>query len=176
LLADEFDVGQLQTGPQAAVASLFGTTARIRRCRHPEQIDALDENALLAAETRIRECAPNVRFLELAYQAKLDIRLALGLRLHQPALSAHSHFTPLATMPGNNASVLGNHRLLDGHAHSGLASHSHGLATHKHFHEQDPGWLSFVLRSQDPQQPEVLKTALAKSPRPVPYCASRASS
>jgi cobalamin biosynthesis protein CobW len=38
-----------------------------------------------------------------------------------------------------------------------------GLATHKHFHEQDPGWLSFVLRSAAPQQLQVLKEALQQA-------------
>jgi cobalamin biosynthesis protein CobW len=110
-----------------------------------------------------------VRFLELAYQAKLDTRLALGLRLHQPALLAHNHrFTPVASMPGDNARLLSNHGIVDGHAHSGLASHSHGLATHKHFHEQDPGWLSFVLRSLEPQQPESLKKALTETAKSEP--------
>jgi cobalamin biosynthesis protein CobW len=169
LLADEFEGNQTQTSPQSAVANLFEQQLEYADVVVLNKIDALDENALLRAETRIRERAPNVRFLELAYQAKLDIRLALGLRLHQPTLSAHNHrFTPLASMPNANAGVLDNHRLVDGHAHSGLASHSHGLATHKHFHEQDPGWLSFVLRSQDPQQPDVLKNALTETAKATP--------
>ena len=74
----------------------------------------------------------------------------------------------IASMPGDNARLLSNHGIVDGHAHSGLASHSHGLATHKHFHEQDPGWLSFVLRSQEPQQPEALKTALTETAKAEP--------
>jgi cobalamin biosynthesis protein CobW len=171
LLADEFEGNQTQTSPQAAAANLFEQQLEYADVVVLNKIDALDEDALLSAETRIRECAPNVRFLELAYQAKLDIRLALalGLRLHQPALSAHNHrFTPLASMPNANTGVLDNHRLVDGHAYSGLASHNHGLATHKHFHEQDPGWLSFVLRSQDPQQPDVLKNALTETVKAAP--------
>jgi cobalamin biosynthesis protein CobW len=102
-----------------------------------------------------------VRFLELAYNAQLDIRLAIGLRLHQPTSSAHNHrFTPLATVPDSATPTLDNHAKLNGHAHSGLAGHFHGLTTHKHFHEQDPGWLSFVLRCQNPLQLETLKQAL----------------
>lgn len=82
---------------------------------------------------------------------------------------AHSHrFTPIASMPADNARLLSNHGPVDGHAHSGLASHNHGLATHKHFHEQDFGWLSFVLRSPDPQQPEALKTALTETAKAEP--------
>ncbi|MEQ1531013.1 MAG: GTP-binding protein [Methylococcales bacterium] len=169
LLADEFEGKQTQTSPQAAVATLFEQQLEYADVVVLNKIDSLDEDALLCAETRIRARAPNVRFLELAYQAKLDIRLALGLHLHQPTLSAHNHrFTPLASMLNVNTGVLDNQRLVDGHAHSGLASHSHGLATHKHFHEQDPGWLSFVLRSQDPQQPEALKTALTEVAKAEP--------
>lgn len=169
LLADEFDECQTTSSPQAAVATLFEQQLEYADVVVLNKIDALDEDDLLTAETRIRERAPKVRFLELAYQAKLDIRLALGLRLHQPTLLAHKHrFTPAASMPGVCARPLSNHRVIDGHAHSGLASHSHGLATHKHFHEQDPGWLSFVLRSQEPQQPEALKTALTKTARVEP--------
>ena len=169
LLADEFESNQTQSSPQAAVASLFEQQLEYADVVVLNKIDALDEDALLLAETRIRARAPNVRFLELAYQAKLDIRLALGLRLHQPTLAAQPHrFTPLAAMPNANTGVLDNQRLVDGHAHSGLANHSHGLATHKHFHEQDPGWLSFVLRSQDKQQPEALKTALTEVAKAEP--------
>lgn len=169
LLADEFDECQTTSSPEVAVATLFKQQLEYADVVVLNKIDALDEDDLLLAETRVRERAPNVRFLELAYQAKLDTRLALGLRLHQPTLLAHSHrFTSVASMPGECASLLSNHRLVDGHAHSGLASHSHGLATHKHFHEQDPGWLSFVLRSQDPQQPESLKTALTETAKAEP--------
>ena len=73
------------------------------------KIDALDEDALLLAEQRVRDRAPNVRFLELAYNAQLDIRLALGLRLHQPTFTAHSHrFTPM-TAPGSDTPTLASH-------------------------------------------------------------------
>ena len=95
------------------------------------KIDALDEAALLEAETRVRRRAPKVRFLELAWRAELDIRLALGLRLHQPTQTAHEHrYTPVAAMPGADARVLTDQQRLNGHAHSGLGRHSHGLATH----------------------------------------------
>ena len=167
LLADEFEL--TQSGPQAAVASLFEQQLEYADVVVLNKIDDLDDDALLAAETRIRARAPKVRFLELAYQAKLDSRLVLGLRLHQPTLSVHQHrFTPIASMPADNAPPLSNQDRVDGHAHSGLAQHSHGLTTHKHFHEQDPGWLSFVLRSPDPQQPETLKTALTETAKAEP--------
>ena len=167
LLADDFELAP--TDPQAAVAGLFKQQLEYADVVVLNKIDDLDDDALLAAETRVRARAPNVRFMELAYQAKLDSRLALGLRLHQPTLTAHAHrFTPITSMPNDNARPLSNQGLVDGHAHSGLAKHSHGLATHKHFHEQDPGWLSFVLRSSDPQQAETLKQALTETAKAEP--------
>ena len=112
--------------------------------------------------------------IELRPVRQLDIRLALGLRLHQPTRTEHTHvFTPLATMPGAQAAPLAGHSRLNGHAHSGLGAHSHGLATHKHFHEQDPGWLSFVLRSDAPQDEEQLKSALLEAARAEPILRSK---
>ena len=170
LLSDQFE--RDQNSPHAAVADsvamLFEQQLEYADVVVLNKIDALDENDLLLAETRVRERAPKVRFLELAYHAQLDIRLALGLRLHQPTLATHAHrFTPVA-MPGPDAALLVNQERLNGHAHSGLQGHSHGLATHKHFHEQDPGWLSFVLRSDEPQQAETLKTALIETAKAEP--------
>jgi cobalamin biosynthesis protein CobW len=69
--------------------------------------------------------------------------------------------------------VVANHARLNGHAHSGLGAHSHGLATHKHFHEQDPGWMSFTLRSQQSQQPEKLKAALIEAAKTEPLLRSK---
>jgi len=173
LLSDQFDCDLSADSPQAAVAdsvaTLFEQQLEYADVVVLNKIDTLNEDALLLAEQRVRDRAPNVRFLELAYNAQLDIRLALGLRLHQPTFTAHSHrFTPLAAAPGSGTPTLGSHARLNGHAHSGLAGHSHGLATHKHFHEQDPGWLSFVLRSHEPQQPETLKQALIEVAKAEP--------
>lgn len=170
LLSEQFDREHNPDSPHAAlqdsVATLFERQLEYADVVVLNKIDALDEDSLLLAEQRIRDCAPNVRFLELAYNAQLDIRLALGLRLHQPTFTAHNHrFTPL---PGSDTPTLGSHVRLNGHAHSGLAGHSHGLATHKHFHEQDPGWLSFVLRSPDPQQAETLKQGLIEVAKAEP--------
>jgi cobalamin biosynthesis protein CobW len=151
-----------------AVSSLFDQQLEFADVVVLNKIDALDEAALLLAETRVRERAPNVRFLELAYNARLDIRLALGLRLHQPTLVAHQSYTPVASMPGAESSLLANQSRLNGHAHSGMSAHVHGLATHKHFHEQDPGWLSFTLRSTAPQQTEKLKAALLAAAQQEP--------
>lgn len=172
LLSDQFDRDLSTDSPHAAVqdsvATLFEQQLEYADVVVLNKIDTLDEEALLQAEQRVRDRAPNVRFLELAYNARLDIRLALGLRLHQPTFTPHNHrFMPLAA-PGSDTPTLANHVRLNGHAHSGLAGHSHGLATHKHFHEQDPGWLSFVLRSREPQQAETLKLSLIEAAKAEP--------
>jgi cobalamin biosynthesis protein CobW len=177
LLSDQFERGNDGDGHAAvsnSVACLFEQQLEFADVVVLNKIDALDENALLTAETRIRRRAPNVRFLELAYQARLDIRLALGLRLHQATALPLSHtYTPIARMPGPDTPVVADHARLNGHAHSGLGAHSHGLATHKHFHEQDPGWMSFTLRSQEPQSPEKLKAALIEAARTEPLLRSK---
>jgi cobalamin biosynthesis protein CobW len=123
------------------------------------KIDDLAQDSLLVAEAQVRRRAPNVRFLELAQHATLDPRVALGLRLHEAGMAAtprHFH-GPFAPLPGQ---PLTDHRRLDGHSHSGLLAHEHGLATHTHFHEQDPGWLSFTLRSDVQQNVATLRAAL----------------
>ncbi|NRR32525.1 GTP-binding protein [Oxalobacteraceae bacterium] len=165
LLSDQFEHGSCN----GAAASLFEQQLEAADVVVLNKIDALDEDALLHAEARLRGRAPKVRFFELAHEGLLDIRLALGLRLHQPVLSGHGHsYQPVAAMPDPKASVLARHTLLNGHAHSGLAAHNHGLSTHKHFHEQDPGWLSFVLRSDAEQEPERFRAALAEALRAEP--------
>ncbi|MDC8756778.1 CobW family GTP-binding protein [Janthinobacterium fluminis] len=170
LLSDQFEHG---AGVNPA-AAMFEQQLEFADVVVLNKIDGLDEDALLLAETRVRLRAPNVRFLELAHQAQLDIRLALGLRLHQPTRTEHGHsYTPLPAMPGPQTGVLAEQSRLNGHAHSGLGAHSHGLATHKHFHEQDPGWLSFVLRSEAAQQAETLKAAVLEASRVEPILRSK---
>jgi cobalamin biosynthesis protein CobW len=165
LLDDRFAQG---SSTDNAVADMFGRQLEYADVVVLNKIDDLSEGQLLDAEQRVRSCAPNVRFLELAYKAQLDIRLALGLRLHQPTLQVHQHTYTHVRMPGVDASVLADQGRLNGHAHSGLGAHSHGLATHKHFHEQDPGWLSFTLRSQSPQPADKLKQAIAEAAKSEP--------
>ncbi|WDZ94391.1 GTP-binding protein [Herbaspirillum sp. WKF16] len=157
LLEDAFEGAQAAAG---ATAQLFRQQLECADVVVLNKIDAMDEPQLLQAEGRVRALAPNVRFLELAYGARLDIRLALGLRLHQAGATVHRHYTPLA-MPGERAAPAADQGRFNGHAHSGLGAHSHGLATHKHFHEQDPGWLSFTLRSSEPQSGERVRGAVA---------------
>ena len=156
-----------QEGTHAAAASLFDQQLEFADVVVLNKIDNLDEDALLQAEKQVREKAPNVRFLELAYHAQLDIRLALGLKLHQPSETTNSLHI-IAPLPVPDSRLLTNQQRFDGHAHSGLTAHGHGLATHKHFHEQDPGWLSFVLRTDQAQQPESLKIALVNAARQEP--------
>jgi cobalamin biosynthesis protein CobW len=126
------------------------------------KIDDLDTDALLAAEEQVRRRAPNVRFLELAHNAQLDVRLALGLRLHQATARPQHLHGPFTPMPGAESLTLDEHGRIDGHTHSGLMAHNHGLTTHTHFHEQDPGWLSFTLRSGEYQDIDALRTALER--------------
>ncbi|MGV8892195.1 MAG: CobW family GTP-binding protein [Burkholderiaceae bacterium] len=169
LLSDQFASNADSDSAVAnSIASMFDQQLEYADVVVLNKIDALDEADLLLAETRVRQCAPNVRFLELAYNAQLDIRLALGLRLHQPTLVAHQTYTPIAAMPSSDTSILASQSRLNGHAHSGMNAHTHGLATHKHFHEQDPGWLSFTLRSTAPQQVRKLKAALFEAAKQEP--------
>lgn len=123
------------------------------------KIDDLDGAALLQAETQVRGLAPGVRFLELAWGAKLDSQLMLGLRLHEASQGARPHHHgPVRA----DAEPLPEQTRFDGHSHFGLAPHVHGIATHKHFHEHDPGWQSFVLRSAEFQQADQLRAALVE--------------
>jgi cobalamin biosynthesis protein CobW len=169
LLAGRFDGGDA-AAESAAAAALFEQQLASADVVVLNKIDALDDAALLRAEEMVRGRAPSVRFLELAYHAQLDIRLALGLRLHQIGRNApaapHAHGS--AYTPVNDA-----RDALNGHAHSGLGAHSHGLATHKHFHQQDSGWLSFTLRSDAMQPLPQLQQALAEAARLEPILRSK---
>jgi cobalamin biosynthesis protein CobW len=153
LLATEFD-------SSASAGILFDQQLAGADVVVLNKIDELETDALLAAEEEVRRRAPNVRFLELAHGARLDTQLALGLRLHQAAPAPRHFHGPFTPMPGPDTQSLADHGRIDGHAHSGLAAHVHGLATHTHFHEQDPGWLSFTLRSHVQQDVPKLRSAL----------------
>lgn len=164
----------------APVATLFAQQLALSDVVVLNKIDALDENQLLQAETLVRSCAPNVRFLELAHKAELDLRVALGLRLHQATgaaaeLHAGHPGLPLqrpAYLPYADTALLPN-QFFNGHTHSGMGAHSHGLATHRHFHEQDPGWLSFTLRCDAEQPLPQLQHALAEAARQEPVLRSK---
>lgn len=157
--ATGLDIGTVLASPEEAAGLLFDQQLCAADVVVLNKIDDLDAEALLAAEDQVRRRAPNVRFLELAHNAQLDVRLALGLRLHQATTRPHFH-GPFAPMPGRASRTLADHGRVDGHSHSGLMAHTHGLATHTHFHEQDPGWLSFTLRSDESHDISRLRDAL----------------
>ena len=167
LLAGLFDGAA--TPASAATAALFAQQLALADVVVLNKIDALDDAALLLAEESVRGRAPGVRFLELAYGARLEIRVALGLRLHQSNLnhahSGHANAPGMAYAPAPDQ--------LNGHAHSGIGAHSHGLATHKHFHQQDSGWLSFTLRSDAVQPLPQLQAALSEAARQEPILRSK---
>lgn len=132
------------------------------------KIDDLSEDDLLKAEGLVREKAPKVRFLELAYHAELDTRLCMGLSMHEqtdglPHSHSHNHHGPVQSAPLELDHPLENQNQFDGHSHTGLAAHEHGENTHMHFHEHDTGWQSFVLSSLEPQDPEKLKRAVKEA-------------
>ncbi|MGC5809137.1 CobW family GTP-binding protein [Ralstonia pseudosolanacearum] len=168
LLSGGFDRAADDDATHPPIASLFEQQLANADIVVLNKIDALVEDAQLDAEARVRALAPSVRFIELAFDARLDTRLTLGLRLHEPAGTAHRHYGPVATLPGLNLRPLANQRLLDGHSHGGQGAHSHGLATHKHFHERDPGWQSFMVRSHDAQDADTLRHAIAAITRSEP--------
>ena len=155
LLAGEFS-------PQEAPGLLFDQQLGGADVVVLNKIDDLNDEALLAAEEQVRRRAPNVRFLELAHHARLDVRLALGLRLHQASARPQHFHGPFAPMPGMGSTTLTDHGRVDGHSHSGLLAHTHGLTTHTHFHEQDPGWLSFTLRNGESHDIARLRDALER--------------
>jgi cobalamin biosynthesis protein CobW len=153
LLAGVYDVDGSQQGAPAgaAAAEVFQQQLMCADVVVLNKIDQHTEDELLRAETAIRTRASDVRFVELAWQARLDARLVLGLHLNEFRAQG-----PGAGMPAPAA----EHAHGDGHAHSGLGAHEHGLLTHEHVHAEDPGWLSFVLRSQTSQIPDTLHKAL----------------
>jgi cobalamin biosynthesis protein CobW len=158
LLAGEFR----RVSPDTAAGLLFDLQLAGADVVVLNKIDDLNDEALLAAEEQVRRRAPNVRFLELAHHAQLDVRLALGLRLHQASARPQHFHGPFTPMPGADSTTLVDHGRVDGHSHSGLLAHTHGLTTHTHFHEQDPGWLSFTLRSNESHDLTLVRDALQR--------------
>ncbi len=129
------------------------------------KIDGLSEESLMKAEELVRQKAPKIRFLELAYHAELDTRLCMGLNMHgEAAAAAHHdhghHHGPVRNMPAELDRPSGDQGRFDGHSHSGLSAHEHGEHTHQHFHEHDTGWQSFVLHSEEPQDAAKIKPAV----------------
>jgi cobalamin biosynthesis protein CobW len=157
LLAGDFDAG---AGAATPTAGLFRQQLANADIVVLNKIDALDDDALLRAEARVRELAPAVRFIECAWQARIDPRLTLGQHLHEPAADTARPGSPLGSWR-----PLTDQGAFDGHSHGGMSAHRHGLATHKHFHEHDPGWQSFVVRSEAAQTLEALRDAVAELAR-----------
>jgi cobalamin biosynthesis protein CobW len=128
------------------------------------KIDTLADESLMKAEELVRLKATKVRFLELAYHAELDTRLCMGLNLHAEDSAHvshdHHHHGPVRNTPAELDRPLQNQGQFDGHRHSGLDAHGHGEHTHEHFHEHDTGWQSFVLHTQQGQDPDQLKSAI----------------
>ncbi|MFC4638202.1 CobW family GTP-binding protein [Deinococcus hohokamensis] len=157
LLAGAF---RADAGDEAArsAAQVFDAQLEFADVAVLNKIDALSDAELLQAEADVRHRAPRVRFLELAYGAKLDPQLTLGLNLHGSRRRA-GHQSPISGLPGELAQPLHDHSGLDGHSHGDLDAHVHSLSTHQHFHEHDPGWQSFRLTSDEVQNvPELLRT------------------
>lgn len=157
LLAGEFGADATNEAARSA-ARVFDAQLEYADVAVLNKIDALSDAELLQAEADIRHRAPRVRFLELAYGAKLDTQLTLGLNLHGSRRSA-SHQAPVSGVPGELTQPLHDHTTLDGHSHGDLDAHVHSLSTHQHFHEHDPGWQSFRLTSDEVQDlPALLRT------------------
>jgi cobalamin biosynthesis protein CobW len=130
------------------------------------KIDGLPEESLMRAEELVRQKAPKIRFLELAYHAELDTRLCMGLNVHDEPLppDAHDHgghhHGPVHEMPAELDRPIEDQSQFNGHEHTGLSAHAHSEHTHEHFHEHDTGWQSFVLHCDQPQDAEKLKAAV----------------
>ncbi|MDO4245798.1 MAG: GTP-binding protein [Deinococcus sp.] len=153
MLSGDFDAPQ-----DEAAARVFDAQLEYADVAVLNKIDALSDAELLQAEADVRERAPRVRFLELAYGARLDTQLTLGLNLHGNRRSA-VHQAPVSGTPGDFAQPLHDHSSVDGHSHGDMDAHVHSLSTHQHFHEHDPGWQSFRLTSDRVQDvPRLLGT------------------
>ncbi|MBV8070472.1 MAG: GTP-binding protein [Acidobacteriaceae bacterium] len=182
LLAGNLECGQPIPGAEAAeVPEHLGTVDSIlyQQLENADvvvlnKIDELPEKSLLKAEELVRQKAPRIRFLELAYHADLDTRLCLGLNVHDEATPTvlhdhdHPHHGPVQQMPMEMEGPLEDQSQFDGHTHTGIGSHVHGEHSHQHFHEHDPGWQSFVLHCHEPQEVEKLKSAVRDVTRQQP--------
>ncbi|WP_034386175.1 GTP-binding protein [Deinococcus sp. YIM 77859] len=156
LLAGAFDPRAADEASRSA-AAVFDAQLEYADVAVLNKIDALTDAELLQAEADVRHRAPRVRFLELAYGARLDPQLTLGLNLHGSRRGVHHG--PVSGAPGEGMQPLHDHSRLDGHSHGDMEAHIHSLSTHQHFHEHDPGWQSFRLTSDEVQRiPELVRT------------------
>jgi cobalamin biosynthesis protein CobW len=146
------DTPNLLKGFEAPLAEVFTSQLLCSDVAILNKIDDLNDHDFLKAESIIRGLSPNLRFIELARQAKVNPAVALGLHLNEPTYGDVS-----SRVPGVSKAPLGRQ---DGHEHSGLGPHEHGLLTHQHIHEHDPSWISFVLRTNELQDRDELVDAL----------------
>jgi cobalamin biosynthesis protein CobW len=142
----------------AAAAELFERQIAFSDVVVLNKIDELKDSDLLKAEAIVRHRGPDIRFIELAHHAHIDTAVAIGLRLNQPVFEEASHHQMPASAA--DASRIQYQANVNGHSHSGLESHDHGVMTHEHVHDHDPGWLAFLLHCHDYQQPGKLLAAL----------------
>lgn len=119
------------------IRELFDTQLEFSDVVALNKIDQFDKSQISETAESVRKIAPSVRFIEMAVQGRLEPRLCLDLRLNQPVFDGAD-------------SGIDSADSMDGHSHTGLGPHVHGVRTHEHLHEHDPGWLSFVLSSSQP--------------------------
>lgn len=120
------------------------------------KIDNLNSDQLIAAESSLREIAPGMRFFETARHGKVQSDLLLGVHLHTTRQMQLVGATTASSHDWNPQE----------HSHEGWNAHDHGLHTHEHLHEHDPGWLSFSLHAhggQDQARLVASLTALLRS-------------
>lgn len=146
------------------------------------KVDQLEADQLLEAEKLVRKKAQQVRFLEIAYNAELDPRLCLGLKVHAEKKSHHGHghhphhHGPVVSLTPDSDSPLADQTIVDGHTHDDLGSHAHDESTHMHFHEHDSGWQSFTLHTHADQSEESLTKALEKISKEEPILRAKGES
>jgi cobalamin biosynthesis protein CobW len=134
------------------------------------KVDKLKEEELILCELKIRKLAPRVRFVESAYHAHLNPRIALGLHLHEATHlnSGLKQHQSAANDPSRQIAQTVSHSLVNGHSHSGIGAHEHGLHTHEHLHEQDPAWVSFVLNTDQILDADILRQTCESIARAQP--------
>ena len=167
-LAGGFDEVEEKPVPQnvlfdsrRSLASLFKQQLENADVVILNKVDKLKEEELILCELKIRKLAPRVRFVESAYHAHLNPRIALGLHLHEATYLNGG-------LKQHQSAQTVSHSLVNGHSHSGIGAHEHGLHTHEHFHEQDPAWLSFVLNTDQVLDSEVVRASCETIARAEP--------
>jgi cobalamin biosynthesis protein CobW len=136
--------------PEVAVSGVFINQLDAADIVVLNKIEGIATNTLLRAEESLRTLSPRLRFVELAHNGRLDQNLLLDVHLYA---TKHMQALGFTTMPMRDS-------IDKDHEHDGWAPHDHGLHTHQHIHEHDPGWLSFALQSHQPQSIPLLVNAI----------------